>query len=134
MEDDDIAGLDLDLAASSLRADNGDVRILVKLLVSQLQPALGDRLRVEYKRARFKKTDEIRSVRIDMGDDTFEATVQDGSITCQIGHVSGGIRIRTERVDIDQWVVQLLRSLQAEAKRSQSARNALEAIILGGTP
>ncbi len=38
---------DLDLLAGSLRADSGDVRILLRVLVEKLSDALGSRLTVE---------------------------------------------------------------------------------------
>ena len=58
----------------------------------------------------------------------------DGPIVrCTIGHSSGGIRIRSERVDIDVWLKRLLGALQAEAARSETIRLALENIMIGGT-
>ena len=67
--------MDLELAAASLRADGSDVRILVKVLADQLSDALGTRLEVQRAGGRFRKSDEIRSLRITMGDDQFDAEV-----------------------------------------------------------
>ena len=69
--------LDLDLLASSLQADGNDVRLLLKVLVSRLAGALGDRLEVERTGGRlFKRADEIRRVSVRLGDDTLDATVE----------------------------------------------------------
>ena len=96
--------MDLELAAASLRADGSDVRILVKVLVDQLADALGSRLEVKRSGGRFRKSDEIRSIRIILDDDQFDAEVDDDSLRCTIGHSSGGIRIRSEKVDVDTWL------------------------------
>ena len=54
-------------------------------------------------------------MRITLGNDTLEAGVEGGSVRCTIGHSSGGIRIRSEQVDMDTWLTRLLATLQAEA-------------------
>ena len=81
---------------------------------------------------RFRKTDEIKSVRISLGDDTLEAAVDGGTVRCTIGHSSGGIRIRSEQVGMEVWLTRLLTTLQSEAVNSEQTRLALENIVIGG--
>jgi hypothetical protein len=123
---------DLELAAAQLRADSSDVRILVKVLVDQLSDALGPRLKVERTGGRFRKSEEVKALTITMEDDQFDAVVDGPLLRCSIGHSSGGIRIRSEKVDMDTWLNRLLAVLQAEADHSQAVRLALEHIIIGG--
>ncbi len=127
----DDAAFDLSMAVSQLASNSTDLRIMLKLLVAQLSDALGDRISVE-RAGRFRKTDEIKSVRVNLGDDTLEAAVEGGTVRCTIGHSSGGIRIRTEQVGIDVWLTRLLTTLQAEAANSEQTRQALENIVIGG--
>jgi hypothetical protein len=123
--------LDLDLLASSLRADDGDVRVLLRALVTRLSGALGDRLTVE-RAGRFRKgSDEIRRVSIRLGDDSFDATVERGSLECIVSRSSGGIRIRSSRVGIDEWLRRLLGALRDEAATTEATRLALESIVIG---
>ena len=75
---------DLDMAAASLRADNSDVHILLKVLVDQLKDTLGTRLRVEQAGGRFRKSDAIKSVQITMGSDHFEASLAGLDVTQQV--------------------------------------------------
>ena len=126
--------MDLELAAASLRADGTDVRILVKVLADQLADALGSRLEVQRSGGRFRKSDEIRSIRISIDDDQFEAEVDGDILRCTVGHSSGGIRIRSEKVSVDAWITRLLGVLKAEAAHSESVRRALESIVIGGNP
>jgi hypothetical protein len=124
--------MDLELAAASLRADGSDVRILVKVLADQLAEALGSRLEVKRAGGRFRKSDEIKSICISIGDDQFEAAVDGTSLQCSVGHSSGGIRIRSEKVGVDEWLARLLALLKAEAAHSQAVRQALESMVIGG--
>ena len=125
------ASFDLSMAVSQLASNSSDLRIMLKLLVAQLAEALGDRISVE-RTGRFRKSDEIKSVRISLGDDTLEAVVDGGTVRCTIGHSSGGIRIRSEQVGMDVWLTRLLTTLQSEAAHSEQTRLALENIVIGG--
>lgn len=123
---------DLDLATASLLSDGNDIEMLLRVLVNQLTEALGDRLSVEREGGMFRKSDKIKAVDVTLGSDGYRAEVHKGQVTATIGHSSGGIRIRSERVSMDQWVRRLLESLRAEAAHSQTARQALENIVIGG--
>jgi hypothetical protein len=123
---------DLEMAAASLRADGSDVGILVKVLADQLGDALGSRLEVQRAGSRFRKSDKVRSIRITLDGDQFDAEVDGPTLRCTIGHSSGGIRIRSEKVDVDEWLTRLLTVLKAEAANSQAVRQALESMVIGG--
>jgi hypothetical protein len=123
---------DLELAAASLRANSSDTRILMKVLADQLAAALGPRMTVQRAGSRFRKSDQVRSLRIVLDDDEFEAEVDADSLGCSIAHSSGGIRIRSQKVGVDEWLSRLLAALKTEAAHSQSVREALEGIVIGG--
>jgi hypothetical protein len=125
------AAFDLSMAVSQLASNNTDSRIMLKLLVSQLTDVLGNRIAVE-RAGRLRKSDEIKSVRVTLGDDTLEAVADGASVRCSIGHSSGGIRIRSEQVGMDVWLTRLLSTLQSEAAHSEQTRLALENIVIGG--
>ena len=123
---------DLDLATASLLSDGNDIQMLLRVLVKQLSEALGDRLSVEREGGLFKKSDKIKAVDVTLGSDGYRAEVSRGQVVATVAHSSGGIRIRSEKVTMDQWVRRLLESLRAEAAHSQTARQALENIVIGG--
>jgi hypothetical protein len=131
-EDGTDASFDLNMAVAQLASNSTDLHLMLKLLVAQLSDALGGRIVVE-RAGRFRKSEEIKSVRITLGDDTLEATVEGPSVRCNIGHASGGIRIRSEQVGMDVWLTRLLSTLQAEAQTSEQTRQALENIVIGGS-
>ena len=125
-------GFNLELAVSALASNATDVRIMLKMLVSELASALSGRLQVERPGGLLRRSEEIRAVQVVLGDDVLRAEVDGGSVRCTIGHSSGGIRIRSEQVDMGTWLKRLLGALQAEAARSETTRMALENIMIGG--
>jgi hypothetical protein len=122
---------DLSMAVSSLQSNSTDSRMMLKLLVAQLAEVLGGRIVVERAGGRFRKSDEIRSVQITLGNDTLRADVDGPTVRCTIGHASGGIRIRSEQVAMDAWLTRLLTILHSEAAHSEQTRVALENIVIG---
>jgi hypothetical protein len=126
-------GFDLELAISSLQSNSTDVRIMLKVLAEQLAGVLGDRMQIERAGGRFRKSDEIKSMQIVLGDDTLRAEVEGATVRCSIGHASGGIRIRSEQVGMDAWLARLLSTLHNEATHSEQTRVALERIVIGET-
>jgi hypothetical protein len=124
-------GFDLDLAVSALASNSTDVRIMMKLLVDELASTLGSRLVVE-RRGRLRKSEEIKTVQVALGNDVLQAEIDGASVRCTIGHSSGGIRIRSEQVDMNTWLKRLLSALQVEAAQSESTRLALENLMIGG--
>ena len=125
--------MDMDLSLASLRADAGDLPTLLRLLVEQLSDALGSRLVVEHAGGLLRRSTEVRRLRISIADDEFEATSSGSNVECTVGHRSGGIRIRSERVDGGTWITRLTTALKAEAQRSEALRRALESIVIGGS-
>ena len=123
---------DLDLAAASIRSNSSDVGMLLNALVEQLGDALGPRLVTERGKGLLRKSNEIRALQITLGDDELRAEVDGASVDCTIGHSSGGIRIRSSRVGMDEWLKHLLQGLRREAAHSEAARLALEHIVIGG--
>ncbi len=123
---------DLNLAAATLRSNSADVHILLKALSSALSPTLGERLQTEHAGGRFHKSDAVVRLLITMGNESFESAIEGTELHCRISHSSGGIRIRSESVGVDEWIARLLGALQLEAAHSESARQALEHIVIGG--
>lgn len=123
--------LDLDLLSASLQADGGDVQVLLRVLADRLAGALGRRLQVERSGGPFRRGRDVRRLAIDLGDEHLEAVVDGAAVRCTIARSSGGIRIRTSKVSMEDWLHRLLEGLRAEATTSEATRMALEAIMLG---
>lgn len=127
----DDESLDLDLLAASLQADGSDVRLLLRALVGRLAGALGDRLTVERSGGLLRRSGEIRRVSVRLGDDTLDAALDGGALSCTVARSSGGIRIRSTTVTMEEWLRRLLGALRLEAASSTATRAALESMMLG---
>lgn len=127
----DDSAFDLDLAVSSLNADGSDVQLMLRLLTEKLAAVLGDRLQVTRAGGLLKRSSEIETVEVRLRGCDLKAQCSGALPEFLVGQVSGGIRIRTEHVDAEQWTRRLLEELQSEASHSSSARQALESIVIG---
>jgi hypothetical protein len=122
------------MAAAALLADNKDVKMMLRVLGKTLQDAFGDRVEVSHASGglRHHQSEEIKAVTVHLGPDEYQAQLQGGSVRCVVGRTSGGIRIRNEELPVEQWLGRLLAALQKEAVNNQSARAALQKVIIGG--
>lgn len=127
-------GMDMQMAAAALLSDNRDVKSMLKLLAKTLQSSLGERVEVTHRSAGLlhRPTDEVKTIVVHMEDDDYTADMEGGSVRCSIGRSSGGIRIRNEQLPVEHWLSRLLTALQDLATNNQSARAALENVIVGG--
>ena len=124
---------DLDMAAAMVQSNATDVHIMLKVLAGQHSEVLGPRVVVDRAGGLLRKSNEVKALEVTLGDDVLRAQVEGGSVRCSVAHSSGGIRIRSESVDLDSWLKRLLTALQEEAVHSEGARQALERIVIGGS-
>jgi len=124
---------DLDMAAATVQSNATDVHIMLKVLAGQLAEVLGPRVVVERAGGILRKSDDVKALEVTLGDDVLRAQVEGASVRCSVAHSSGGIRIRSESVDLDTWLKRLLAALRQEAAHSEGARQALERIVIGGS-
>ena len=124
---------DLDMAAATVQSNATDVHIMLKVLAGQLAEVLGPRVVVERAGGILRKSNDVKALEVSLGDDVLRAQVEGASVRCSVAHSSGGIRIRSESVDLDTWLKRLLAALQQEAAHSEGARQALERIVIGGS-
>jgi hypothetical protein len=124
---------DLDMAAAMVQSNATDVHIMLKVLAGQLAEVLGSRVVVDRAGGLLRKSNEVKALEVTLGDDVLRAQVEGGSVRCSVAHSSGGIRIRSESVDLDSWLKRLLTALKEEAAHSEGARQALERIVIGGS-
>lgn len=126
--------LDIDLPAASLRADGTDLSISIAVLAAKLESTLPGRTRVERRGGGLLGRGEkhVRSIQVELGADNgvrYELTIDGERVAGFRERKSGGISIKREPLDPDQWVAALTAELRAEAERSSDARSALEALV-----
>jgi hypothetical protein len=122
--------VDLHLLSASLRADASDLGTFVESLAARLEDALPGRVRVYRWRGRMFGPKQVRKITLDAGDRRLELQYQDGTLETSCSRLSGGIVLKTDRLDTDAWLAALTEALAAEAQRSEAARKALERLLI----
>src|ERR1700759_2615886 len=118
---------DLDLVASALRADAGDVDVFFDVLVGKLEQVLPGQVDVE--RGGFLGRGKPERVVVVIGDANYEAEREKRRVRCRRRNIVRGIALKTEELPVDAWIDQLSGDLIAEAQRSERARVALQELL-----
>jgi hypothetical protein len=126
----DGAPVDIDLVASSLRADAGDLAAYVEGLAAKLEDVLPGRVRVQRRRGGLRGPKAVRRIAIDVGDRRLELLSDGGSLETRCSRLSGGIVLKSEVLETDAWLAVVSETLAAEAGRSEKTRQALERLLI----
>jgi len=127
--DDTGASLDVDLLAASLRADGSDLAAYTEALAAKLSEALPGAVKVDRERAGLFGPKRVRAIAVDAGSERFELRAGPAAVETFCARVSGGIVLKTEPIDTDEWLRRLSAALAAAAGRSQTTRQALERLL-----
>jgi hypothetical protein len=120
--------LDIELVTASLRADASDLGAFVEALAVKLEEALPNGVRVERKGGLFGAK-KVRQITVDAGDTRLRLDRDGAKVTTSRARLSGGIVLKTERVDTDAWLHELGTALAEQARSSQVTREALERML-----
>jgi hypothetical protein len=118
------------LLAASLRADSSDLTAFVEGLAVKLEEALPGVVRVERRRFGVFGAKAVRRITVDAGDRRLELRAGDGAIETLCSRLSGGIVLKSERVETDAWLQALGEALAREAQRSEKTKQALERLLI----
>ena len=122
--------VDMDLIAASLRADSSDLSAFVESLAAKLEEAVPARVRIDRRRSGMFGPKAVRSVAVDLGDRRLELRSERGMVETRCARLSGGIVLKNEVLETDEWLAALSDALAAEAKRSETTRKALERLLM----
>lgn len=125
-------GLNFELLAASLRADETDARAFLGALAVKLEGALPTQTRV--RRARdglLKSSTHVTAITVDLT--PFRYTLcagKQGALEATRAKVVGNVAIKNETLSIEVWIEELAHSLADFAARSAVARAALERLLM----
>ncbi len=130
MDEIDRPVVDMDLLAASLRADSSDVSVFVESLAAKLEEAVPGRVRIDRRRSGMFGPKAVRGVALDLGDRRLELRTDGGRVETRCARLSGGIVLKNEVLETDEWLAVLGDALAAEARRSETTRKALERLLM----
>jgi hypothetical protein len=121
----------VDLLASSLRADTSDLNAFLEVLATKLAGALPNQTTVQRQNKLFSREHPIREIAVTLGEHQYRISreSQRPAIT-QRAKVVRGIVLKTEQLSMDRWINELATDLAQEAAESEQARIALERFLL----
>ncbi len=123
--------LDIDLLAASLRTDASDTGAFAEALAAKLEEALPGRAKVKRGRRGVFGPKIVQAIVVDCGNERLELTRSDAdAVQTRRSSLSAGIVLKSETVDIDEWLQALGQALATEAQRSAQTRQALERLLM----
>jgi hypothetical protein len=125
--DDD--SLDFDLIAASLRADASDLNAFIETIATKLESALPGGVRIKRVKQGFRGPKLVSEISVEAGGERLDLRRNGAAVDALRAKISGGIVLRTERIDIDAWLGSLGQILAVEAQRSLQTRQALARLL-----
>jgi hypothetical protein len=120
--------LDIELVTASLRADASDLGAFVEALAVKLEQALPNGVRVDRRGGLFGAK-KVRQISVDAGDMRLRLDRDGAAVNTSRARLSGGIVLKTEQIEIDEWLHELARALADQARRSSATREALDRML-----
>ena len=130
MDEIDRPAVDMDLLAASLRADSSDLTAFVESLAAKLEEVVPRQVRVDRRRSGMFGPKTVQSVSVDLGDRRLDLRTERGRVVTRCARLSGGIVLKNEVLETDEWLAVLSDVLAAEAKHSETTRKALERLLM----
>ena len=121
---------DFDLIAASLRADFSDLDAFFDGLAAKLEAAVPQAVTVTRAKLGFRGPKVIAAIAVATGPVRLELRRVGATLQGTKARLSGGIVLKSEQLDVDQWLTELTAALSALAKSSERARLALERVLL----
>ena len=118
-----------DMVAAGLRADATDLNAFVEALAVKLEGALPGRVTIARQGSLFSRSKGVREISVDMGDSRYSLVSNGGRIETTRRNEVRGIAIKSEPLELDEWIAALSRELEAAARESADGRQALERLL-----
>ena len=122
-------GLSFDLLAASLRADARDLGTFLEALAAKLEDALPGAVAIHRQGGFLKRDHPAQNLKVSLGDHDFAIERVGTGVRCSVAHTIRGISVKTESVELEQWIEALSRDLAEHAKENTRARLALERLL-----
>ena len=120
-----------DLAAAGLRADGEDLRVWLEVLAGKLAEALPSGTTVRRSGGGLLGRGErhVTSLAVEVGATKFELSIERGRLLATRQREVGGVAIKRQQLEPQEWIAELTADLRSEAARSAEARAALERLL-----
>ncbi len=123
--------MQVELFASSLRADATDLKAFMEALATKLAGSLPDHTQVTRHSSLFSREHPVREIAITLGDFQYRIMRErQGFPVTSRAKVVRGIVLKTDAIPMEQWIEELATSLAQISMQSEQSRAALERFLL----
>jgi hypothetical protein len=131
MHDDLSQPMQVELFASSLRADATDLKAFMEALATKLSGSLPEQTQVTRHSGLFSREHPVREIAITLGDYQYRIMRErQGFPATSRAKVVRGIVLKTDAIPMEQWIEELATSLAQISMQSEQSRAALERFLL----
>jgi len=116
-----------ELLAASLRADARDLSTFFEALAGKLSASFPESTDID--REGFRGRGSVKSISVDLGEHRYELQPHSGGVTCLRARSVRGIVLKSEELDLDEWIDALSHDLTEAAEQSERGRLALERLL-----
>jgi hypothetical protein len=120
---------EFDLVAAELRADQADLGAYVEALAVKLEGALPAQTVVERERSLLRGSKRVRRIETDLHDRRYILVRRDDRLETRCAHVVRDVVLKSEDLQLEEWLDRLAQDLVAHAEASERGRDALERLL-----
>ena len=123
--------LQMEMLAASLRADSTDVKAFMEALASKLSGSLPNQTTVTRHSGLFSREHPVKEILVTLGDYQYRISRErQGPVMTQRAKVVRGIVLKTDQIQMDEWIEDLAAALALVAASNAQARSALERFLM----
>jgi hypothetical protein len=121
-----------ELLSASLRASSRDLATFVRVLAEKLEDTLPAQVRVERRRAGLLSGQRtVRAIECDLGGCRYLLNVDGTRLDPRRATVVRGVVLKSDALQLDEWIDALATDLAVEARSSEQASRAVESLLMG---
>jgi hypothetical protein len=123
--------MQVELFASSLRADASDLKAFMEALAAKLSGSLPEQTQVIRQSGLFSREHPVREITLTLGDYQYKIVRErQGFPVTSRAKIVRGIVLKTDQVPMEQWIEELATNLAQLSMKSEQSRTALERFLL----
>ncbi len=122
-------GMSFEILAAGIRDIRHDVPLLLSVLAKKLEAGLPDRVHVMRHSGLFSRGNSVNSITIDFEDIRYMIKNKAGRLETLRQKVVHDVVLKTESMNFDDWIEDVLHHLMQESDQNEKVRNMLDRFL-----
>jgi hypothetical protein len=112
--------IDFDVQAAWLRRFTADAESNLRAFALRLKEAMPDRVKIEESKGFFSRNGKTTGVAVDLGENRYHLTIDQGRLQASIAMVVRGITLNTRSLDPADWFARLAEETKQASAHAKS--------------